>query len=46
MAQPDIDLLIDMANDGISEATDGCEVETDSKCEHGHSSWLLVLGWV
>jgi hypothetical protein len=26
------------------EATDGCRVEPDGMCEHGHRSWLRVLG--
>lgn len=30
----------------MPEATDGCEVEPDGRCEHGHRSWLLVLGLV
>lgn len=29
--------------DGVSESTDGCQVEPDGTCEHGHKSWLLVL---
>jgi hypothetical protein len=31
---------------GGCEATDGCWVEADGVCEHGHPSWLLRLGWV
>ena len=30
--------------DGVAEATDGCQVEPDGRCPHGHSSWLLVVG--
>jgi hypothetical protein len=30
--------------DGECEATDGCIVEPDGSCEHGHSSWLKALG--
>lgn len=30
--------------DSVCEATDGCTVEPDGVCPHGHSSWLLVLG--
>ena len=30
--------------DGIARATDGCRIEPDGVCEHGHSSWMLVLG--
>ena len=28
---------------GVARATDGCKVEPDGKCPHGHSSWLLIL---
>lgn len=24
----------------------GCKVEADGVCEHGHSSWLLKLGYI
>lgn len=30
--------------DGVAEATDGCRVEPDGYCPHGHPSWLLELG--
>lgn len=30
--------------DSLALATDGCEVEPDGHCEHGHQSWLLRLG--
>lgn len=30
-------------SNAVAKATDGCEVEPDGICEHGHSSWLLVL---
>lgn len=32
--------------EGIAEATDGCRVEPDGTCEHGHPSWMLVLGMI
>lgn len=32
--------------DGIARATDGCRVEPDGACSHGHKSWLLVLGYI
>jgi hypothetical protein len=41
---PDFDDLMDMIEDGECEATDGCTVEPDGTCEHGHPSWLLVEG--
>jgi hypothetical protein len=28
------------------KATDGCRVDPDGKCVHGHSSWLRRLGWI
>jgi hypothetical protein len=33
-------------SDGVAKATDGCRVEPDGVCEHGHSSWLLVMGLI
>jgi len=30
--------------DGVAKATDGCKVEPDGTCRHGHLSWLLRLG--
>jgi len=32
--------------DSICEATDGCDIEPDGICPHGHPSWLLRLGLV
>lgn len=32
--------------DSVCEATDGCTVEHDGICPHGHPSWLLVLGLI
>lgn len=31
-------------DDGRCAATDGCVVEPDGTCEHGHPSWLLRWG--
>ena len=31
---------------GLAEATDGCVIEPDGVCEHGHPSWLLELGLI
>lgn len=44
--RPDLDQLEEWSNDGVAEATDGCRVEPDGRCEHGHASWLLVLGFI
>ena len=30
--------------DSVCEATDGCVVEPDGRCPHGHVSWLRQLG--
>lgn len=32
--------------DSVCDATDGCRVEPDGICEHGHPSWLLYLGYI
>lgn len=44
--RPDIEQLEEWSSDGICEATDGCEVEPDGICPHGHLSWLRVLGYI
>lgn len=31
---------------GGCEATDGCWVEPDGTCEHGHPSWMRYLGLI
>ncbi len=32
---------------GLGKATDGCGgIELDSECEHGHQSWVRVLGLI
>lgn len=43
---PNMEQLEEWVFDGIAEATDGCRVELDGICEHGHSSWLIVLGFI
>ena len=45
-AQPSIEELEEFEEDGGCLATDGCWVETDGTCPHGHPSWLLVLGMI
>lgn len=44
--RPDIETLDEWHSDGGCEATDGCWVEPDGVCEHGHPSWLLRLGLI
>ena len=43
---PDIETLEEWDMDGGCEATDGCWVEPDGVCQHGHPSWLLRLGYI
>jgi hypothetical protein len=42
--EPDMDQLEAWACDSVVEATDGCTVEPDGVCPHGHPSWLIKLG--
>ena len=42
--EPHPDDLMDMLQDSICPATDGCTVEPDGICEHGHPSWFIYLG--
>ncbi len=37
---PDQEQIAEWATDSIVDATDGCSVEPDGVCEHGHPSWL------
>lgn len=46
MPEPTEDDLAHWIMDSVAEATDGCEVEPDGMCEHGHPSWLLRLGLI
>ena len=46
VAQPDIEQLLAWERAGGCEATDGCGVELDGTCIHGHPSWALVMGLV
>ena len=43
---PDVHVLCDWEMSGGCEATDGCWVEPDGICEHGHPSWLLIMGLI
>lgn len=44
--QPPLKQMMEEANDSIVSATDGCRVEPDGICPHGHPSWLLRLGLI
>ena len=43
---PDLATLMDWEMEGGCETTDGCWVEPDGKCMHGHPSWLVFLGMI
>jgi hypothetical protein len=43
---PSVRKLQRWVEDGVARALDGCDVEPDGTCLHGHPSWLLVLGYV
>ncbi len=43
---PTLEMLEEWDQDGGCEATDGCWVEPDGTCEHGHPSWLLYWGLI
>lgn len=44
--EPDLETLEEQDADGGCDATDGCWVEPDGTCEHGHPSWMLRLGLI
>ena len=44
--RPDEDTIAEWIYDGVAQSTDGCTVEPDGKCPHGHRSWLLVMGLI
>lgn len=46
MKTPSIATLERWLNDGVAKATDGCRVEPDGSCPHGHNSWMKVLGMI
>lgn len=43
---PTIEEVVQATSDGTDEATDGCHVESDGTCEHGHPSWLKAFGLI
>jgi hypothetical protein len=45
--EPSLDELESMLMDiEPHTATDGCEIEPDGICSHGHPSWFLALGLI
>lgn len=43
---PSVRTLEKWVSDGVARATDGCRVEPDGTCPHGHSSFLMVMGLI
>lgn len=44
---PSMETLEDWVFDvEMPQATDGCIIEPDAVCEHGHPSWMIVLGLI
>lgn len=43
---PGIKTLERYTMEGIARATDGCRIEPDGVCQHGHPSWLLCLNFI
>lgn len=43
---PDDEQIEEWVMDSVCEATDGCTVEPDGCCPHGHVSWLIYLGLI
>ena len=44
--EPSISQLEEWMRDDVCESTDGCRVEIDGTCPHGHPSWFIKLGLV
>lgn len=44
--RPDAEQIQEWVMDSVCEATDGCQVEPDGSCPHGHPSWLVRLGLI
>lgn len=44
--QPSMEEIMRWSWEGGCYTTDGCWVEEDGTCEHGHRSWMLVMGLI
>ena len=44
MPEPEFVSLAQFLFEAVAETTDGCLIEPDGTCEHGHPSWLRHLG--
>jgi hypothetical protein len=42
--EPEFITLAEFLFEAVARSTDGCLVEPDGICRHGHPSWLLRLG--
>ncbi len=45
-APPSFETLFEEMLDSVATATDGCDVEPDGVCPHGHPSWMLRMGLI
>jgi len=41
---PSVATMMKWSDNGIAKATDGCKVEPDGTCPHGHTSWMRIVG--
>jgi len=46
MRRPSLETMERWLDEGYAKATDGCIVEPDGVCPHGHLSWLLLAGLI
>ncbi len=44
--KPSIATMEKWMDDGVARATDGCRVEPDGTCPHGHTSWIRLMGFI
>ena len=44
--EPTLEQIQAWESEGGCEATDGCWVEPDGTCPHGHVSWMRYLGLI
>lgn len=42
--EPSLATMMRWEDNGVAKATDGCRVEPDGVCPHGHPSWLIATG--
>jgi len=46
VSEPSFEELEEWAMDSVCQATDGCLVEHDGHCPHGHPSWMLYYSLI